>query len=947
MVFPDAGGENEETVGVKIVTDTRQAVDDIAKWREEINKLKQEMRELAQSTGESLGQVRRALVEQQKETLSADQFKEYKTNIMQAQREINQEQRNALNERRQMANEEARELNQNAILKRQIAQQEAQEKQAQIKQNIALQKEAADEERRLAIETAKAKQSDIQQQIVSEKYLADQTKRTATDNARYKKAEIDQQVLLRKYLDDTTKSTSTLGDISKFVFGGILGLTAITVLRDLVNWFKQLTREGYEFVKGIYQMEVGVRALQRAGMDITIRELYENLRVLREEFGTFTTKDLVVGAAQFTNLTRDLGFTKDQFFELQNSVATLAVVNGRAMDEVQRTVALALSSGYTEGLQRLGVSINRVNIAQEAATMGWRGGYTALTEQQRALATYNLIIQKTAIYQKDLQEYQRTSPGEIDRASASWKEFTNNIGKDLLPILGTLAGLFADILELLEKSNEKQSTFVKNMKEYGNIFSLAFSNFRVGIMQLEAFDKAIEKIQDRMNPEGRGGRVKTTLRGYIKLISDAFKEARAEVYGEGELLGDETLSPEGRAEKLAQQVSDAIANSADDIEKVVEDTNDRRRELAEDLQRDLAKIEEDGARRRAEIERDYAREIEDINRKASRDIAEAQRKYAYDIAKLKQDEKDKVQDVIDKYREKELKDEEDFQAKMKKLRQEFIFDLEEAVRARDAVSIRRLQRRFNLDKQQLVDAYELEKKQRERNFRQELEEARKQNAERRKELAIAFQQRIEDIERQRQYELQDAAIKHQQDLEDLRRRLQEQREERLRAYRQDLEDLNKVLTERLRKLAQALAQEVEYTAQSAKAVYDILKAYYGPGGYIEQLYKYYLEYSKQVPSLPKGVTPPSTPTTPGFAFGGSILATTPTTIRLGETVPEIANITPLINRNTSFSDARANVGSMNGNIKVLVSLSPGLEGKIIEDTLNQFDGILAGIERSR
>jgi len=121
----------------------------------------------------------------------------------------------------------------------------------------------------------------------------------------------------------------------------------------------------------------------------------------------FTTQELVVGTASLLNLTRTFGFTKEQIFDLQESVLTLAVVNNRAADEVQRVVALALSSGYTEGLQRLGISINKVTIAQKAANLGWDKGYNSLTEYQRALSTYILIQERVAAYEEDLKNIKK------------------------------------------------------------------------------------------------------------------------------------------------------------------------------------------------------------------------------------------------------------------------------------------------------------------------------------------------------------------------------------------------------------------------------------------------------------------------------------------------------------------------------------------------------------
>ncbi len=281
-------------------------------------------------------------------------------------------------------------------------------------------------------DAAKEQEANAKQQVAALKYLEAEEKKAAAETKRLEQekkaarvqatkewlANNKQQAMAMKELDSSQKEhmgmLQSLGSVMRTVFG----LSALTMVlnffRSYINALKEATEAGYEFVKGVYQLGVGVRALQRAGMDVSFAEVVESLQGLRDEYGIFSTKELVVGAAAFTNLIRDLRLTSEQFFTLQKAVASLAVVNGRSMDEVQRTVALALSSGYTEGLQRLGVSINRVTIAEEAARLGWEGGYTSLTEQQRAFATYNLIIKKTAVYMEELTTYQDTLAGKID-----------------------------------------------------------------------------------------------------------------------------------------------------------------------------------------------------------------------------------------------------------------------------------------------------------------------------------------------------------------------------------------------------------------------------------------------------------------------------------------------------------------------------------------------------
>jgi len=235
-------------------------------------------------------------------------------------------------------------------------------------------KEVEAQIRSYAHQTREAARQLTQEEIQEKKYASEIKKKALQEDMNLSKSratqlkkEAEEQIKAGKEAKGFAGALGKLGSVGSFVFGSILGMTAIGALRGIVNWFKQAIKAGKEFTTGMYQLAVGVKAMQRVGVDITIKDVYENIEKLRESFGIFTTQELVKGTASLLNLTRTFGFTKEQIFDLQESILTLAVVNNRAADEVQRVVALALSSGFTpEGLQRLGISINKVTIAQKS-----------------------------------------------------------------------------------------------------------------------------------------------------------------------------------------------------------------------------------------------------------------------------------------------------------------------------------------------------------------------------------------------------------------------------------------------------------------------------------------------------------------------------------------------------------------------------------------------------
>ncbi len=671
---------------------------------------------------------------------------------------------------------------------------------------------------------------------------------------------------------------NNVGDLAKVVLLGIFGVSVVAVLRNVTRSFIEATQAGYEFAKAIFQLEVGARALQRAGVDVTIEQIYEQIGTLQERFKIFTTKDLVVGTAAFLNLNRDMGFTREQLFKLQDAIATLAVVNGRAMDEVQRTVALALSSGYTEGLQRLGVSINRVNIAQEAARIGFAKSYMSLTEQQRALATYNLVIRKTAVYQDDLQKYYDTAPGAIDRTKTSFQELKNQFGLIIATNFGTYLRDINRILDALADTLERYKTIDFPKSLLGKLVELN--------KRLEETSPLLKSIFDWLVKISLV-RAFSNIPGLSQFIASLERMNQIKAGLDEGLLGDEAV---GETERQAKAIQEAVSNSLEaletfqkeydkkiedlqkdhdrDIAKLQQDADRRSKELAKDLERDLAKIKADGLQKREDLEKDYYNRLQDIETKLGQDIAEENAKYALDIAQTNRASAIRRAELEAQYRENEKKAEIRFQEDMRRLREGFLFDLEDALHERDARQVLRLIRQYNLQKTQAERQFEIEKDERARAFRLEMQQLETQRQERLRILAEEHAARIAFLQAQAQYERELAARKYEEDKAKLDRRLEEEKadriakaleaEEELKAkLKQAKEDRDALLTQQkadleaerdalLEEIGTKLWGAVQLTTEDGlKALYNALTATLGPGKDTDTIFQYYVSSAKR------------------------------------------------------------------------------------------------------
>lgn len=406
----------------------------------------------------------------------------------------------------------------------------------------------------------------------------------------------------------------------------------------------------------------------------------------------------------------------------------------------------------------------------------------------------------------------------------------------------------------------------------------------------------------------------------------------------------------------------------------------------------------------ADIWRDYYEDIADIGRKEMQDIADENREYQQRLADAAREERQAIADANRKYRDEEIKAERDYQAKLRRLREEFLFDLEDALRERDALQVLRLMRRYALDKKQLEEEKDDAAKQRADDHKRELEDIRRNAAEKRRELAIEHQRRLDDIRLQAERERAEAELNRQREMEALRQDIERRRAEREAEYAQEQADLEAALTERIQTILEKLVEEGELTQEQlnalstalqewagdtqvghasvataiAEATVNIIASMQAQDAQMAASAAAQMTYAAQIaaawqmaqqyaishtagaggqgmPRVNYTPTPATTlhtlpnfgpsltnfPSYFGYAEGGQQLAKKPTIAMFGEGGPEIATFTPVNRVNTNnkspVESGMGNMmpGSMGGKLHLMVELSPDLEARIVDNTLDQ------------
>jgi phage-related protein len=141
------------------------------------------------------------------------------------------------------------------------------------------------------------------------------------------------------------------------------------------------------------------------------------------------------GAAKFSTdlvqLAGDLGSFND-------------IPAGQALAAIQSGL-----QGQAEPLRQFGVFLTEDALKAEAMAMGLSNGTSALTAQQKMLASYSLIMKSTTTQQGDFVKYASDFGNAQKTMTANFENMKNSLAQNLLPVLGQLMAAFTPIITKL------------------------------------------------------------------------------------------------------------------------------------------------------------------------------------------------------------------------------------------------------------------------------------------------------------------------------------------------------------------------------------------------------------------------------------------------------------------------------------------------------------------
>lgn len=775
----------DETIVTEFVVNIQGALSDVLEWRKSVDAAKESIRSAMQATGQSIKDVTSTMAEQRKEIVSQNKgTADY------------------------------------ALL---------------LKQNAQVSKIFGQAQREISVEL-RAVDSELKQKP--------------------------------KDLNDFQKSLKSLGTFAQFVFGTVLGITAISAFGALKSAISQAIEQGDEFIKTVFRLNISIQNLQARGLDVTVEKVTAQIKELRKEFGIFTTQELMGAVANVQLLTANFGFSADEMARMTKQAVTLSIITGKTVDEAAKELALFYSSGYSEGLQRAGLAINKLSVSTKAYEQGLvatKTAYTSLTEYQRAHIAYQVVEEQMTTLQGKAVQGLTSDYGKLLKAQADLKEQQQTMGAGLVPLqlawTKFINGLVNGFLKVNHFFAELGSTiwafFITTFKVIGVAFDMFLSGQKVDGEQLQKiWGEAFEGIKAelmKINPFGEFDPYAGLKNGeqgqpvdYSNLV-DGVDEAQSSI----ENLYKEFMGiiqdynkkyfdiQQEFLDKVGSQDESTLASIFSDWDGFFSNRNNLDYESGKELLSqeenifgEFGSITEEGLWKAQEIWQKYYEKIDDINRKLAEDIEDENRNYQQDLQDLEFDTQQKLEDAARKHRYNELRAEREFQEKMRRLREEFLYDLEDALRERDALQVLRLVRKYRLDVEQAKRQYELDRQERLEAYQQEIEDIKRQAERKRKELEIEHKRKLADLEREAERERKQAAEDRQKAMDELIADMQKEREAAAVERQQALDELKQWLEDQLTELLAKYGEMEGVTEDMVKKMSNLFSKYMGKGGVI-------------------------------------------------------------------------------------------------------------------
>jgi len=240
-------------------------------------------------------------------------------------------------------------------------------------------------------------------------------------------------------------------------------------------------------------------------------QLGEQLSKNANLFG-LTTSEAKQLIGVFGAVAQGMGFTQDEsadlssrLFELSGDIASFNNVSSGA-EPVLRAFQSAIV-GEREALKTYGIAISEAEVQTKAFEMTGKTSADALTRQEKALATTELLFSKASVQIGNAEREAEGFAAQMLQTRAKTQELREEVGTELLPAAGELIGVFNNFVDDVSPAviagfgliNDAIVATVDATDKGTDALSKYFRIFILGQAALYGNEEAVEELNKALN----------------------------------------------------------------------------------------------------------------------------------------------------------------------------------------------------------------------------------------------------------------------------------------------------------------------------------------------------------------------------------------------------------------------------------------------------------------
>lgn len=410
------------------------------------------------------------------------------------------------------------------------------------------------------------------------------------------------------------------------------------------------------------------------------------------------------------------------------------------------------------------------------------------------------------------------------------------------------------------------------------------------LQSIQAFDEYQQSVDDQA----------ASLEGVTKPA----KGAADAILAQGQAARD--------AAEANEQVAEQVEKFGLELLKLQDELAEQTEKATEDHQKAMVDIEQEFAEKRADAAKDLAKDLAELEQDTAEKRADILKEAKEDLADLEADTDRKLEEERESFQIDEKRETEDHLREMRQLRRQYLDDLSDAVKSRDARAIVDLQKNFRQERQERRTDFEIEQSRKREDQDRNLQQIRQEEDRRAEEIIRHREEELRQLAENEAKKRQEIQLSYEEQMVQLAEAEAAKKESEIASYEERQAELDAAMAKRLEAIAEKLAEEKDINEEGAKAILEKLAEYFGEEGEIDNLMKAFrdrmearvkitaeFESSSSSPSLSGSgsgdVGGGGNPAFPmhSFAKGGSIIARRPTVALFGEAGPELAEFVPL------------------------------------------------------